>query len=346
MEGASWRPLYDARYDSGTDSVELTCHAEVAQSTGEDWSNVKLTLSTVQPSRGTGPEELEVWGLRIIEPVNPPDITGRPVTSVDEMLTQVAGVVTNAEGEIFIRGGRAGEVAYIVDGAPISDPLGGLGQSGASLHLVSRSIQMTSEFVANFVIDRRESVPSGVGAVRVTVARWRLGGESSIISRPRLIPGAYRRVQVTNQEDLPLLPGRVSIFADADFLGHTMLRRAIVPGGDFYLGFGKVKGVEVTRTIVRDSRTVLSKRIRLEQGYEITLANHESRTSVILLEDLLPNSEDSRIRVRSRGIRPRPTTQHDNGMLQWTIELQPGQTTTVELEYWIEYPSDLSVRGL
>lgn len=68
-------------------------------------------------------------------------IKNKPVTTVDELLTQVPGVVTGREGEIFIRGGRAGEVAYIVDGVPMGDPLGGLGQVGANLSLVSGSIQ-------------------------------------------------------------------------------------------------------------------------------------------------------------------------------------------------------------
>ncbi len=70
------------------------------------------------------------------------EIMSQPVTSVDELLTQVAGVVTNASGEIFIRGGRAGEVAYIIDGVPMGDQLGGLeGEGGANLSLVSGSIQ-------------------------------------------------------------------------------------------------------------------------------------------------------------------------------------------------------------
>lgn len=68
-------------------------------------------------------------------------IERQPVTTVEELLTQVAGVVTGREGEIFIRGGRAGEVSYIIDGVPIDDPLAGLGQAGASLSLVSGSIQ-------------------------------------------------------------------------------------------------------------------------------------------------------------------------------------------------------------
>jgi len=64
-----------------------------------------------------------------------------PVSTVDDLLKAVTGVVTNRQGEVFIRGGRAFEVAYIVDGVPMNDPLGGLGQAGANLSLVSGSIQ-------------------------------------------------------------------------------------------------------------------------------------------------------------------------------------------------------------
>jgi outer membrane receptor protein involved in Fe transport len=68
-------------------------------------------------------------------------IKSRPVKSVDALLEQVAGVQTNRTGEVFIRGGRAGEVSYIVDGVAVNDPLGGLGSAGANLSLVSGSIQ-------------------------------------------------------------------------------------------------------------------------------------------------------------------------------------------------------------
>ncbi len=69
------------------------------------------------------------------------EIKSRPVQTVDNLLKQVAGVQTTQSGQVFIRGGRAGEVSYIVDGVPIGDPLGGTGQAGANLSLVSGSIQ-------------------------------------------------------------------------------------------------------------------------------------------------------------------------------------------------------------
>ena len=60
-----------------------------------------------------------------------------PVTIVDELLTQVQGVVTNQKGKVVIHGSRAYKTGYIVDGVPLGDPLGGLGKSGAQLQLQS-----------------------------------------------------------------------------------------------------------------------------------------------------------------------------------------------------------------
>ena len=49
-------------------------------------------------------------------------IRNKPVTTVDELLEQVAGVETTTEGDVYIHSTRAGEVSYIVDGLPITVP--------------------------------------------------------------------------------------------------------------------------------------------------------------------------------------------------------------------------------
>jgi hypothetical protein len=49
------------------------------------------------------------------------------IATVDELLNQTAGVVTGKEGEVVVKGGRAGEVSKIVDGKPVDDPLAGIG---------------------------------------------------------------------------------------------------------------------------------------------------------------------------------------------------------------------------
>lgn len=66
-------------------------------------------------------------------------IDARPVKSVDDLLNTVSGVVKSDQGEVHIRGGRAGEIAYIVDGVNIRDPVGGPGPVIGGIDLVAGS---------------------------------------------------------------------------------------------------------------------------------------------------------------------------------------------------------------
>lgn len=61
ISGASWMPVYDAELDSETDKLGLKTQAEVRQVTGEDWSNVALTLSTLRPASNAELPELDSW---------------------------------------------------------------------------------------------------------------------------------------------------------------------------------------------------------------------------------------------------------------------------------------------
>ncbi|MGL4974342.1 MAG: mucoidy inhibitor MuiA family protein, partial [Bosea sp. (in: a-proteobacteria)] len=59
IAGAAWQPAYEARLTTGAKpSLDVTRRAEVTQRTGEDWSNVILSVSTVRAARGTAAPEL------------------------------------------------------------------------------------------------------------------------------------------------------------------------------------------------------------------------------------------------------------------------------------------------
>src|SRR6185436_450425 len=73
VRNARWAPLYDARLDTGArdrkPALELVRRAEITQSTGEDWSNVALAVSTVRTARGGSAPEL---GSLIVQYPQPP----------------------------------------------------------------------------------------------------------------------------------------------------------------------------------------------------------------------------------------------------------------------------------
>ena len=62
VRNARWTPLYDARLDTGAKdrkpALELVRRAEITQATGEDWSNVALSVSTVRTARGGSAPDL------------------------------------------------------------------------------------------------------------------------------------------------------------------------------------------------------------------------------------------------------------------------------------------------
>ncbi len=66
--GARWRPVYDARLDTGSGQLELEQYGQVTQSTGEAWTNVALRLSTAQPASGSEMPRLSEWWVRIVQP--------------------------------------------------------------------------------------------------------------------------------------------------------------------------------------------------------------------------------------------------------------------------------------
>src|SRR5216684_9414259 len=68
VNGAGWRPAYRAGLDSAGSKVSLERQGAISQTTGEDWTNVKLKLSTGQPRLSPQGSEPRPWKLALLEP--------------------------------------------------------------------------------------------------------------------------------------------------------------------------------------------------------------------------------------------------------------------------------------
>jgi len=63
VASAGWIPYYDFRVDEVADPLAIVYNANVFQSTGEDWKNIKLKLSNTDPLLKTSKPELYRWYL-------------------------------------------------------------------------------------------------------------------------------------------------------------------------------------------------------------------------------------------------------------------------------------------
>jgi hypothetical protein len=105
---AGWQPYYDARLATPVDgkaaAVELIRRAEVVQSTSEDWTGVKLTLSTARPNRnrpakGDFEESLAAEGEADLAP-EPQSQLAKPASPIEQRQAFVAMTGFQATYEI------------------------------------------------------------------------------------------------------------------------------------------------------------------------------------------------------------------------------------------------------
>ena len=130
-KNAFWTPYYDVRVTSTKEGIKLVRKAKIVQTSGIDWKQVKLSLSTSLPSQYGAAPVLESWFLGYVNPVKQMDkylsnsiqsITGavagvniREMTRLDEVV--VTAFATEKDTEASNGYYKKPEPVYIVNGA-------------------------------------------------------------------------------------------------------------------------------------------------------------------------------------------------------------------------------------
>jgi len=130
VHNASWFPTYDIRAKNVNSPISISYKANVSQQSGEDWKNIKLTLSTGNPTVAGNKPELNPYFLNFGMYYKPQDGTltatsgrvtgsddGQPIpgTTVKVKGTSI-GTVTDANGNFSIQlpnNAQALEVSFV-----------------------------------------------------------------------------------------------------------------------------------------------------------------------------------------------------------------------------------------
>jgi uncharacterized protein (TIGR02231 family) len=219
---ARWAPLYDAPLDTGAKdrkpALELVRRAEITQSTGEDWSNVALGVSTVRIARGGSAPELNSLIVQYPQPLG---------AGSESELARPAPALRSAQM------------------AKASDALDQRDRAEEQ-----QAVAEVGDFQATFKIPGRVSVGASEGAKSLRIATAVIAPDLTIRSVPVLDPIAFLEASFKQADDAPLLPGRVLIYRDGVFVGRGKIAAA---GKDetVRLGFGADDKVKIERTVVR-----------------------------------------------------------------------------------------------
>jgi uncharacterized protein (TIGR02231 family) len=209
--------------------------------------------------------------------------------------------------------------------------------SEASAHVESQAFQ------AVYTIPGRVTVPATGEAKRVQIDETTLDPALMVRTAPKREAKAYLYAKVTMARGTPILPGQVSLFRDATFVGNGHLPQ-LAPGEEHELGFGTDDAVRVRHVVVEEKRAetgLISASKTDTRNYKVTVKNLHERPIAVTVLDQIPVSQNADIKVELLG-KSTPTKQNvddKRGVLAWEMTLAPDEEKAVEFGYRTTWPA-------
>lgn len=323
VAGASWQPAYDARLTTGeggkAGGLTLARRALVSQRTGEDWSGVDVTLSTVRAAQGTAAPEVQPQRVSFFEV---PVVMSAPrpaAMAADKMMrAQVAESSAKAE-------------------APAAAPQVRLAATEATLE--------SGGFQASYRIPGKLTVPSDGSQKSFLIQSREIQPELVVRSAPALDPTAYLEAAFVNSEEAPLLAGTVNLMRDGAYIGRGRIAFT-APGDKVSLGFGADDRVKVSRVPLRRRETepgILGSTKSDTREFKITVRNLHDFAIKTVIVDQIPFSEAANLVVEPLATNTPATdktVQDKRGVMGWSYDLKPKEDREIRLGYRMRWPSD------
>jgi uncharacterized protein (TIGR02231 family) len=185
---AGWEWLYEARLDTESKKMSLGRQAAIVQGSGEDWSDVEMTVTTAKPRTDAGTltthdatlQEVIVTGSRTrgsIRSRNEPEEEQAPLITAEELATEFAAEY-RMPGRVTITSNRQ------VRMYPVSE-------EEFDAQLVARAVlsaEILARLEATFTYER--DVPIEAGRLQL----YRDGSYIGMAALPLLLPGSDVRV--------------------------------------------------------------------------------------------------------------------------------------------------------
>ena len=313
--GAGWSSQYEAKADFSTSKVDFNYFASIWQSTGEDWTDANVEISTTKPFIYGNLPDLSAWYLDLYTP--------------RFYKTKSAGLNDKLlERQVMMES---------VAAAP-----------APTENLLKETVVNEENTSFSFVLPRKVDIVSDGQPHRVSIAKSNADAKYTWFTIPKLIQNAFLKAAMKNPFTFPLLPGSISVFLDQKLVGTASVDETILPEGEMELSLGIDEGIKIERKLVKkntDYAGLLKKETTVYYEYAIEITNGKNKEVTLDLNDQFPISRNEKIRVETEAPKGGATV-NEEGKITWNITLAPGAKKTIPLKFNISYPKDATISGI
>ena len=331
VAGVGWTPLYDAALktdQAAGPSLTLTRRAAISQSTGEEWSDVALTVSTARVARAVDVVDLPGQRIDFWQPEINDLAADRPA----------AKRAAAAAGKPALAEALPAPPTYALDGSAPQP----IAAEDAAAQL------QAGAYTAAFKAASRVTLASDGSQKSFVLGRVVVQPTLSVKTAPSVDPIAYVEAHFVDSEDAPILPGQVALIRDGAFVGEGRLG-FVAPGDGVDLGFGGDDKVRVDRAPVnrKENAPTWYNQTKIETREFVTsVKNLHAFPIKVQVIDRTPVSENAAIVVDLAPATTPPTDKQvgdRRGVMSWTLDLNPGEAKDVRLAYRMKWPADREI---
>ena len=312
VPGASWAMRHQLRAEDGGRRVTLVALAAVQQGTGEDWTGVKLALSTANLTRKNMPPSILPMYVSTQKPADTRKVLTRRFEQRNHLKT--SGKKDQAPGP----GGAAAAPSPAADLA-MSMPASGL-----------------------------VTIPADGREVVVTLGRRTVAARAVFETVPKLYPFVYTRVTADNPFAFPLLPGPVELFSGKASLGKTRLKLH-APGEPVSFTLGVHNQLQVKRFVKKEKLEgagAFGSKKKLRHRYVFDLGNWTGKARTIRVLENIPVSRVKDVQVVMGDDTTRPTSWNkEDGHLAWEVKVPARTKKQLVLDFTVKLPKEWVVQG-
>ena len=300
----------------------LQAKAQVQQTTGINWDNVKLTLSTAQPNRSAEAPVFKTWFLKFARQHIVP---GMQVRKSSE------GYETPASNTVSY--GSLEGVSAVDD---------------ADANVISMNDYVNvneQEFMVNYDIAVPYDIPGNGKWQLIDLNNYDIKADFKYYSAPKLSDLTYIVATLSDYGKYNLLPGEATVTFNDTYVGKTWIRPNDTEN-EITLTLTTEPRVTVKREKQRDfcSTKHVGNSTTETRSYLITVRNNLTRSAKLTLKEQYPISNDKDIDVKLIEVKPTATyNKEEIGVLTWDMELNAGETRTFVVTYSVKYPKDRTI---
>lgn len=316
---AGWIPMYDLRAEDINSDIDFQYRARVYQSTGNDWNDVNLTISTGNPTVGGQAPMLYPWYVNIYDP----SYNYRPMAkaeSRDQNMTPAVSYDRIEEVQISAQG-KASTVAN---------------------YTTVQNNTVSTEFKIAVPYD----IPSDNQQYDVIMQKESIKALFDYVAIPKLDNDAFLRARLTDWMQYSLLPGESNIYFKGTFVGKGYIDPAQA-NDTLIVSLGRDRSIQIKRDQIKEfckTNTFGSKQ-KTTKAYEISITNTKKQAIDIVVEDQLPISQNGDLEIEMEELTG-GSYDSTTGKVTWKLRIEPGQNVKKQLRFNAKYPKKKYVSGL